>query len=60
MDAEQQMLAWTMFFTAVKSWQYHPGNKTPLTTAQCAEIADEMIAESLQRAKIWAGWQQQI
>lgn len=50
--------SWAMFFTAVKSWQYHPGNKTPLTTAECAEIADGMLAQLIKREDTWDGWQQ--
>lgn len=52
MTKANRQLAWTMFFTAVKSWQYHPGNsryeKTkdfPLSTGQCAAVADEMLLE---------------
>lgn len=50
-------LSWVMFFTAVKSWQYHPGAKPKLTTRECADIADEMLAEYRARREQWDGWQ---
>lgn len=56
---DQRKLAWCMFFSAVKGWQYHPGNDEQLNTAICGRIADDMLDEYLTReAHTWAGWQQ--
>lgn len=45
--------AWDMFFASVKSMALHPGttrdNTIPRTTAQCADIADEMLRERDER-----------
>ena len=49
---------WVQMFCAVKGWQHHPGNKQPLTTAECARIADEMFDEYMKRSSRWDGWQQ--
>lgn len=49
LNQNHYQLAWCMFFTAVKSWQYHPGTKAPLSTEECAQIADEMLAELQKR-----------
>lgn len=46
---DKAKLAWVMFFCAVKGWQHHPGTRIPLTTKQCAAIADDMAVEYLQR-----------
>lgn len=49
-----------MFFSAVKGWQYHPGNEANkhLTTRACANVADEMLAEYILREEErWDGWQ---
>lgn len=54
MNEYQDEIAWAMFFTAVKSWQYHPGTELQLTTAECAAIADEMLIELRQRRNQWA------
>lgn len=34
-----------MFFSAVKGWQYHPGNRSTFNTRECAAIADDMLDE---------------
>lgn len=55
---ERAKLAWCMFFSAVKGWQYHPGVKQGLTTKECAEIADAMLDEYKEREdQSWDGWQ---
>lgn len=52
---------WAMFFATVKSFQYHPGHNRegsakPLTTAECARVADDMMDEYKQREEIqWPG-----
>lgn len=56
----EKALAWCMFFSAVKGWQYHPGNEANkhLTTRACANVADEMLAEYIVREEErWDGWQ---
>lgn len=59
---DKAKLAWCMFFSAVKGWQYHPGNlnyQRTLSTAECARIADEMLDQYRDREdETWAGWQQ--
>lgn len=49
MDRKQYLDIWSLYFMSVKGWQYHPGNKAPLTTADCARIADEMLDTYLSR-----------
>lgn len=52
-------LAWCMFFSAVKGWQYHPGTGpgAKLSTKECASIADDMLDEYLTREEQqWDGW----
>lgn len=52
-DAIMRRTAWDMFFASVKSMALHPGttrdNTIPRTTAQCANIADEMLRERDER-----------
>lgn len=50
---------WVQMFCAVKGWQHHPGTKQPLTTEQCARIADEMYREYETRKPQWDGCPQQ-
>lgn len=42
---DEYQLAWCMFFSAVKGWQYHPGNRSTFNTRECAAIADDMLDE---------------
>lgn len=49
---------WVQMFCAVKGWQYHPGNRDKLTTADAARIADEMLDEYITRRTTWDGWPQ--
>lgn len=48
---------WSMFFAAVASLQYHPGagrgEHTPLTIPQCAQIADAMTHQFMERFEKW-------
>ena len=61
MSDEEQLLktmrrtAWDMFYSAVVSMSLHPGTTRdaarPMTRAECARIADEMMAERDARVK---------
>lgn len=46
---------WSMYYSGVVSFQYHPGNKEKLSLEQCADIADEMLAQALKREALWVG-----
>lgn len=45
--------AWDSYFAEVTGWTHHPGyyreNATKPTLAECAKIADEMLAERRRR-----------
>lgn len=47
----EEKYVWTQFFCSVKGWQHHPGNKTPLSTHECAKIADDMMDEFRDRTE---------
>lgn len=49
---------WDLFFMSIVGWQYHPGNKMPLTIQEAAEIANRMM-EVRRKAGPWHGQEQQ-
>lgn len=46
---ERESLAWSMYYSAIIGWQYHPGNKDKLTTYDAAIVADKMLVEYKKR-----------
>lgn len=51
---DQESVIWSMYFSGIVAFQFHPGCKHQLSIEQCAIVADEMLAEARKR---WLGSQ---
>jgi len=49
----QYGVLWSMYFTSVVSFQYHPGTKERLSLYDCARVADDMFDLFLIREKFY-------
>lgn len=55
MNDPTRVIAWDMYFASVNSMSFHPGatrdGAVPPSVRECAEIADQMLAERDKRFK---------
>lgn len=54
---------WAMYFSAVVTWNYHPGNRkerAALPIIDCGKVADAMLKETVARAEYFANLEAEV